>query len=153
MLTHVIKYSLKIWLTSVFAAPILFYISLICWVSTYRSNAVALFPWAFLIYIGMVFAQLVFSLLIWIIFTGVILAVIRIPTTGITKTIIIFVTGLLLTAGPFVAVIILLDFNNEDSGLAYTLMACNCACVGFGVWFYKLKLLQPNPPPQNFEII
>jgi len=144
MLSLIIKYSLNVWLTSVFAAPVVFYISLICWISPYKSNAAALFPWAFLVYIGMVLAQLAFSLFIWIIFTLTILAVTKIPANGFTKTIIICLIGLLLTSGPFVAAIILLHFNNEDTAMAYLLMGSNCVCVGFGIWFYKLKLPGPD---------
>jgi hypothetical protein len=43
--------------------------------------------------------------------------------------------------------------NNSDIGFTIAMIGCNCACIGFGVWFYKLKLPQPELSSPNEEII
>src|ERR1700733_3009366 len=93
---NVIKYSLKIWLTSVVVAPMLQLIVLFFWENSYKSDTPDLFPMAFFVYLGMVLAHLVFSFFIWVIFTLLILAVVRIAASGMVKTIVIFAIGLLL---------------------------------------------------------
>jgi len=152
MTVNVIKYSLKVWLTSVCGAPALHLIVLFFWESSYKSNIPDLFPMTLFIYIGMVLAQLAFSFFIWVLFALLILIIVKISASGMIKTIIIFSIGILLACAPFFAAIISLDFTTGDAGIALVLMACNCACIGFGVWFYKLKLPQPDlasPNPEN----
>jgi hypothetical protein len=154
MLSSIIKYSLKIWLTSVMVAPLSFL--MIEFIQEYppRQDIVELFSSGITVYAALMLFHLIFSAITWFVFTAVIGLVVLIPANTGLKTCIIFIAGVLLTAGTFFATILPINAYQlmQDKELII-LMACNCLCIGGGVWFYKLKLPQPDPIVENKEII
>jgi hypothetical protein len=143
-----------VWLTSVVGAPTLFLIILFFRQYPPQINIAEFFSSGLLMYIALALLQLILSSLTWLVFSMIIGLVLLIPVNGLIKTVLIFLSGILLTIGSFVATILPFDFYNGQGDKEFViLMACNCFCIGFGVWFYKLKLPQPDPPFQNREII
>lgn len=138
MKVHTILYSLKVWATSVFVAPVLFFIA----------SALRLFPQfngmfrsffaELTMYPVYVLFGLVLSFVTWLIFWFTIAIWELIPFTPLVRTWFICLTGILLTIITFIATLIPVNFfnvNNND----FILMLSNCICIGFGTWYFKLQ--------------
>jgi hypothetical protein len=148
---NVIKYSLKVWLTSVVAAPFLILTIVYCQdYSPSMDFKESILPGLCMCLVFIVF-ELIFSAVTWIVFTIVVGRVLSIHANGIQKTWIIFVAAILLTAGTCAVILVPFGFleNSSDLSFAALLTGSNCACIGFGVWFYKLKIPEPVMPFQN----
>nr|WP_067062770.1 hypothetical protein [Mucilaginibacter sp. L294] len=140
MQSNSFTYSLKVWLTSVVLAPVIFFIidastnKYYPGFGNYFSNE---FP--FLI-ICIIFCG-VFSFLTWVIFLFIIKGFIASwsPLRQIKH--LIVVAGVVLTAGTFASV--MPEAFNIHNGFFY-LMLANCVCVAGGSYFYKLEIT-PKP--------
>ena len=155
MLVNIIKYSLKVWLTGVVVAPFLILIFIYCQDYSLSMNFKESILPGLGIYLICIVFELVFSFITWIVFMLAIRLIIKLPCTALKKTMAIFITGILLTVATFASIMLPLGFfdNNSDIGFTIAMIGCNCACIGFGVWFYKLKLPQPSPAVETGEII
>lgn len=138
MIIKSLLYSLKIWLTSVFAAPFLLLLV----------NAIRNVPGLNLSlgspenYICDVFLvgvfQLIFSFCTWIVFLLVIFLALKFITNAKIRTWTIFLTGILLTSATFY-LLLFRGFTACIHSEYFPLMLCNCFCIGSGTWIYKLN--------------
>ncbi|ASU35808.1 hypothetical protein [Mucilaginibacter xinganensis] len=134
-----LTYSLNIWLTSVVVAPVLFLIVTSTMKGSHLINAVDV-PESISICCLLMLVQLIFSLLTWLLFMLIIKAIVNLCDYERLWKPLIFITGILLTAGSFRAVFSDI-FSNADE--LFYLMLCNCVCIGAGTLFYKLKSIIP----------
>jgi hypothetical protein len=126
-------YSLKVWLSSVLLAPLI-YIFIQSWVD-FNSVTADTFS-AF--YPIVVFAELIFSLFTWLIFWGVIEVSGIFLMNRLTRKWVIFISSVILSASTFLLLcwpVTRHSFNDIffDVGL------CNCVCIGAGCWFFRLR--------------
>jgi len=138
MTSNTFLYSLRVWLTSVVSAPILFILIEICrgklrWPTPGVAIGSVLDMWLF--YVAF---ELFFSLATWLLFYLVITVLCRHIFRPRIRTTIICITGILFTIITF-RVTLLQDgfFNDNNNYLG--LMICNCLCIGAGSLLYKLK--------------
>jgi len=136
-------YSLKVWLTSVLAAPALFVlISFLIdgtdkWgIFNENSNG----PFFYFIFVIFGF---IFSFITWITFLLTIVLIKRYCTDDQLKKWLICFSGILLTIATFCLVMGPKDLFNDSDGFS-NLMYANCACISWGVWFYKLRTAPPE---------
>ncbi|MDR6945060.1 hypothetical protein [Mucilaginibacter pocheonensis] len=134
-----IVYSFKVWLTSVIAAPIIFF--LINFISTgISSNIFQLVNFLFYLYI--VLATAVASVITWLIFYAIIYFVSRSGWPNRIGLLAIFSSSELLVVVTFKLFLVLL--NGFDNTTFNTLMLCHCICIGGGILYYKFE-------PENSE--
>jgi|SRR6185437_2890256 len=147
MVYNVFKYSLKVWLTSVVLAPVLLHV-----IMYYRGEVNSL-PEAFAD--SLVFSLFeFFSFITWLVFSVVIMVILALAGKQTLKIWLIFIAGILLTAGTFLATILSpQDLCGNSNPMFLILMICNCACIGWGTWFYKLKPVTPVDEPALIENI
>jgi len=135
-----LTYSLNIWLTSVVVAPVLFLIITSTMNGQHLINAVDVAESVSLCCLLML-VQLIASSLTWLLFMLIIKAIINLCDYERLWKPLIFITGILLTAGSFRAVFSDIFYNVDE--FLY-LMLCNCVCIGAGTWIYKLKAIIPG---------
>jgi len=132
-----LKYSLKVWLTSVVVSPALFVMVLAL---AGKMDLAEMFREGlrgFSFYFLMVAFSFIFSFITWIAFLLVILVVnIHCKRHHLVKWLIFF-SGMGLTAGSFLLVLGPHEIFHDEFGI---LMGANCACIGWGVWFYRAEL-------------
>lgn len=131
---NALKYSLKIWLTSVLVSPgvhfLGLYLSQQVDISGVRNNAI----WIFKEYIFLVVFQLIFSSVTWFVFCLMIALITRFLKHRFLQTILIFAIGIILTISTFYLTLPDVEMVNRLN----TLMYANCFGIGCGVWYYKL---------------
>ncbi|MDO3641602.1 hypothetical protein [Mucilaginibacter sp. L3T2-6] len=139
MTSNTFLYSLRVWLTSVVTAPILFILIEICrgrlsWQTPEVTIGSVINIWLF--YAAF---ELFFSLATWFLFYIVITILARHILRPHLRMTIIFITGVLFTIVTF-RVTLLQDgfFNDNNNYLG--LMICNCFCIGAGSLLYKLRV-------------
>lgn len=133
---NTLTYSLKVWLTSVAAAPFLS----ITILTIYDKTNFSILPESFLsglwMYILFTIAGFIFSVATWVVFWLVVkVATNCVPEFSVRQWL-IFIAGILLTAATFFVL-----FSPFRDSLFLILMLCHCTCIGWGTWFYKLKQL------------
>ncbi len=133
MILKSIKYSLKIWLSSVAIAPVLFLSieALISKTPNAFSNQFGMYP-------IIAFYQAIFSFITFVIFTVIIILITNLYKGKVSVKWPVCIAGILLTVGTF-AIVFFPDGVIGDYEFFY-LMLCNCACIGGGVWFYRLTV-------------
>ena len=152
MTSNTFSYSLKVWLTSVVSAPILFLL-----IEISRGKLSWQAPG---VIIGSVFNmclfyaafELFFSLLTWLLFYIVISVLVRYILRPRLRMTIIALAGIVFTIITF-RVTLLQDgfFNDNNNYLG--LMICNCFCIGAGSLLYKLKVAWFMEPGINWKEI
>ena len=129
-------YSLRIWLTSVGLAPVIYL--LIRWyterndhssLNDYLSGQITIYA------ICLVFGG-IFSVITWVIFIFVIEMLVRCFPLLPQLKLIIALAGMLLTIGTFSLFFSFPGFGNE----LFYLMLSNCICIAAGSFFYKLSV-------------
>jgi hypothetical protein len=130
-------YSLKVWLTSVVAAPLLsviiMYLKLIPG-SADGFDFIYSGPELYLVFTAFGF---LFSFATWVAFWIITKAATLYVSQPVLMRWLIFAAGILLTTATF-CIVFPHDLFQVNS-VFRILMVCNCACIGGGVWFYKLK--------------
>jgi len=137
MISSKFLYSLKVWLTSVVVAPILFSGIRISIPGLYRETGVELLSKFFESCFGLIFIELFFSFVIWLIFLVAVQIIVTCVSNEILRRWTLFITGLVLTMAPFIILMPwgeILDITDFFTGI----MLCNCFCISWGVWYYKL---------------
>ena len=148
MVYNVFKYSLKVWLTSVVLAPVLLHL-----IMYYRGEVNSLLE-AFGESIVFSLFELFFSFITWLMFSVIIMVILVLEGKQTLKIWLIFIAGVLLTIGTFLATILSpQDLRGNSNPVFLILMLCNCACIGWGTWFYKLKPVTPVDEPALIENI
>ncbi|SDE54855.1 hypothetical protein SAMN05216464_107119 [Mucilaginibacter pineti] len=128
-------YSLKIWLTSVFLAPLIYIV-----VTSFKENYQdlgTLISNQFSNYVMCVFFGSLFSFFTWVLFfLTVKITTLHASSIKQSKSIISLI-GALLTVGTF-ALFLSPSISIHDD--FFYLMVGNCICISGGSWFYKLKV-------------
>lgn len=130
-----LKYSLKVWLTSVLASPVLFTLILCVRQLTDISDILSRGIGIVSMYIFLVIGQLLFSIITWLAFLLLIIIIKRFKIQECLRTTLIFVTGIILIVGTFYLMLAPFDLLLDDLA---NLMYANCIGIGWGVWYYKL---------------
>ena len=142
-----LKYSLKVWLTSVVIAPVLYSVLGAILYPSYRLGMQTVIN--FLTdYLGMVLFSLWFSFVTGLIFWLMVVLIVRFCYDENLKKWWIFLIGISLTIGTFTFALGPWTLVPDKFGL---LLYANCACIGWGVWFYRLntpRLLQNDRAEQ-----
>lgn len=126
-------YSLKVWLFSVFLAPLIYIIA----ESIYNPGAFISEP-AIEIYILTVLFELAFSFITWLIFWMIIVIAIKYLSNKIIIKWLIFILGIILTVLTFIS---LSSGENPFSfhDIYWGIMLYNCLCIGIGTWLFGLS--------------
>lgn len=148
MTSNTFSYSLKVWLTSVVSAPLLF-----IFIEIFRGKLNLRGPGILIGYIVNTWLfdaafELFFSLATWLVFFLTIMVITRHVHALKLRTAVICLIGILFTIITF-RVTLLQDgfFNDNNNYLG--LMVCNCFCIGAGSLFYKLKIAWFMEPEMN----
>jgi hypothetical protein len=134
-----------VWLTSVGAAPVLFLLAMFYQEDNYKVNIVQSLNNGMHMYVPMALCELISSSPVCLVFSGFISLILLLPFRPGFKRWLMFVCGIGLTVGLFLFILQLLGcsadiFSRED----ITLLISNCACIGWGVWFYDLEPVVPQ---------
>ena len=127
---HSLFFSLKVWLSSVFIAPLIYSV-LVLSLTPGKSSSFA----GFAIYPVMILFELIFSFITWLIFWAVtVLISTRLKDWRLRKYAILF-SGIILTIGTF---LLFLEPGNTFSfdDIFFDMMLCNCFCIGAGCWLF-----------------
>lgn len=137
------NYSLKVWLTSVLAAPVLYSIAQ-HYLQLHQDDdgsILQVYPIIIMIEAGLSFAG-------WLVFWGITALSQRFLAGSTRKKNLLFAVGMLLTINVFV----LSPLRNGDfafNDIAFDLMLCNCLCVGAGCFIFRLE----PPLSGNLDLI
>jgi hypothetical protein len=137
MNTNSILYSLRVWLTSVFLAPLVFVMVETFKNQSYQPGFAGFISEKATEYLGCVIFGGIFSFFTWVIFILIIKGLITALSGYPQLKMIIVITGVLLSAGTF-AVFLPESFRFYNE--FFYLMSANCMCIGGGAWFYKLEI-------------
>jgi uncharacterized membrane protein len=138
MVYNSLKYSLKVWLTSVLVSPLIF-VLLLCLKQTkditeiFNNELSLLFG-----YVTFVFVQMILSCVTWFLFWIFILLMASSQLSQRIRIWAIFFVAMILTVGTFALILLPFDSSNDRDGLI-NLMYANCMGIGWGVWYYKLE--------------
>jgi hypothetical protein len=150
MILKTLIYSTKVWLTSIIVAPLPSTIYILRSQYPLESGRMELLNDGLYMYFLLILGQLLYSALTWILFTIVTYLILSIPAKEILQTSIVFIIGLLLTVGSFMATVLPLDsFNDRSKSQLVFLMICDCSCIGWGIWFYRPKLKGQRSASEN----
>jgi intracellular septation protein A len=133
MIHYSLSYSLKVWLTSVLAAPLILIATDYCF---YHKSID--FNSMFQIYFMLTIAGAIFSLITWLIFWGAANLACHYIPDSIKRKLIMCFSGIILTI-----ITCLLIFLEDDMGLSlddtiiYIILAY-CMCIAAGSLFYNL---------------
>lgn len=139
MTFNIFKYTLKVWLSSVACAPLLYVIIMffkggITGQGFRETVSSVISLWSFYAIL-----ELFFSAATWLVFSITVILLVRyIPNEGkrIWAT---FGSGILLTVITFRVTLLQDGFFNDNSIFIY-MMLSNCFFIGAATWFYRLKL-------------
>jgi len=127
-------YGLKIWLSTAFAAPLIYgSFELVISHDTLE-------PGYILIYFILVFFELLFSLLTWALFLAVIKPVVELVPNNIERKTLISTWGVLLTAATFY--FFSRSLSIPWNGYFIALTAIYAGCIGAASWIFRLE---PRP--------
>ena len=138
MNSNIFQYSLRVWLTSVIGAALVFLlITMVKEPNLSQSfwQAIGSFLSDWLFFAGF---QLLFSLATWLVFYLAILLIVRRVHNHRTRLWIISAVGIVLTIVTFKLTLLQGGWFNNNRGFAY-LMLANCFFIGAGSWFYELR--------------
>ena len=127
------NYTLKVWLTSVLLAPLI-YSAAQHFVGLQQpddGDVLALYP-------IIVLLELILSFITWLVFWGITALCLRFLSSTRRQKQLLFAAGIILTINTF----ILIAFPENGfsiSDIWFDLMLCNCLCIGAGSLIYKLK--------------
>jgi len=137
MLREAIKYSLKVWLTSVLVSPIIYFI-IDFYQQTGRHYAmVDSIEWALPFYLLFVIIEAILSAVIWVVFAAMIGITLELVRVEQWLKPIMCLWGVSLNIGTFL--LFARPRLNDPSDMGFILMVSNTAIVGWSCWFYNLK--------------
>jgi hypothetical protein len=131
-----LKYSLKVWLTCVAVAPLIFILFL-----TLQNASPSDFgetTWSVENYMTFIVFETCFSLPTWGIFWFLVIAAKRCFKNIYQTKFALFLGGIFLTVATFFVFMGPADFFASPADMFY-LMWANGLCIGAGVWFYRLE--------------
>jgi len=136
------RYSLKVWSTSVIAAPVLAFILYALFSKTgfaeFRDQPVtAIIPWTFFY----ILFQFLFSLPVWLFFWLIISIIIKTMSNSRDQRLLISLIGMLLTVGAFLFVFGQRALFEYKSVFCYLLYS-NCFFIGAGAWYFDLTSVE-----------
>jgi uncharacterized membrane protein HdeD (DUF308 family) len=131
-----LDFTLRVWLTSVLVAPAI-YIIVQWYVDSINNVANREYLNPFM-YLMVVIFELIFSFVIWLIFWGIVEAVVFYCHTKELQRWLIFISAMILTIVPLA---LLGDFESviDYKNWMFTPMVANALCIGCGCWLYKLE--------------
>ncbi len=135
---NTIKYSLKIWLTSVLVSPLLFFVIILCKEGIYNSDLLHSISSDLLVYMLFVTAEILLSYGSWLTFLAAVSVLIVLPVKQALRKRLTHLTALLLTIVPFWAILYPGGSFLEIDYYIY-FMLCSCVCTCDAVRYYKLK--------------
>ncbi len=142
MIQKLFKYSFRVWITSVLVAPAIYIIAS----ALLRYSTITFSPNSsdnvFEVYLLFVFCGALFSVATWLVFYLVIWLIANVCPAELRK-IFIFLFGVALTPATFIVVFGVHTAFNPHEDLSI-LMYANTLCIGAGVWFYDLKIIDEN---------
>jgi hypothetical protein len=140
MKNDILIYSLKVWLTSVVVAPLLFLTAMLIKDGLRFSSQTDLLRTGICLYLLYIAFGLFFSIITWLVFWLLIELVVFYILKPAIMCWIIFFTGISLTAATFLlATIFFFPIGLVVDPAFLVLMLCYCFCIGCGVWLYKIK--------------
>jgi predicted membrane-bound mannosyltransferase len=137
MIYNSFKYSLKLWLTSVFIAPLLFLVLVLFQKGVHDSEFLKSIPESVFMYVMLLGFEVKSSALLWALFTGIIIINLVFSFKTKLKEWLIVLAAILLCIGASMVKVSPIGFFGKTDD--FSLMLCNCACIVWGVWLYKLK--------------
>jgi len=132
-------YSLKVWLTSVALAPIIYLCIEACIKKNYYASFTAFLNEQIGIYVMCILFGGLFSLLTWLLFFVIIKFVIIYLNRAWGIKYLLSLIGALLTIGTFAIFFPVLDVHTEF----FYLMVANCICISGGSLYYHLEIQRP----------
>jgi len=130
MTYHSLRYSLKVWLSSVFLAPLIYDIIQFFFNRAQPDAVTNLYPVVILF-------ELIFSFFTWLIFWGITVITRRFLDQRYLRRILLSVIGIILTIATFV----LITFPNipiSINDIAFSLTLSNCICIGIASLAFNL---------------
>lgn len=130
MTYHSLRYSLKVWLSSVFLAPLIYDIIQFFFNRSQPDTITNLYPVVILV-------ELIFSFFTWLTFWGITVIARRFLDKRYLRRILLSVIGIILTIGTFVLITfpnILISIND----IAFSLTLSNCICIGIASVAFNL---------------
>jgi hypothetical protein len=137
MIQNSFKYSLKLWLTSVFVAPVLFLVLVLFQKGVHDSEFLKSIPESIFMYVMLLGFEVKSSVTVWIIFTAITAFNLLFSFKTRLREWLIVLAGILLCIGASMVKVSPIGFFGKTDD--FSLMLCNCACIVWGVWLYKLK--------------
>ena len=125
-------YSLKVWLSSVFLAPLI-YLFIQWWLGSKQISSDPIFK----LYPIMVFFELIFSFFIWAIFWGIIEISGVFLINKLIRKWLIFISSIILAASTSLVLCWPVS-RHSFNDIFFDVGICNCVCIGAGCWFFKL---------------
>jgi hypothetical protein len=134
-----IKYSLKVWLTSVAVAPLLVLFIMSCQqYAVYYMDFQQSFSSIIICYVPFVLIEFILSLITWLLFMVVIKVTVTYLSSQFVMKLIIFFAGIILTIATFLVILSPEDIFNADNAFPQILY-CNCFCIGWCTLYYDLN--------------
>jgi hypothetical protein len=137
MIQNSFKYSLKLWLTSVFVAPVLFLVLVLFQKGVHDSEFLKSIPESIFMYVMLLGFEVKSSVTVWIIFTAITAFNLLFSFKTRLREWLIVLAGILLCIGASMVKVSPIGFFGKTDD--FSLMLCNCACIVWRVWLYKLK--------------
>jgi hypothetical protein len=137
MIQNSFKYSLKLWLTSVFVAPVLVLVLVLFQKGVHDSEFLKSIPESIFMYVMLLGFEVKSSVTVWIIFTAITAFNLLFSFKTRLREWLIVLAGILLCIGASMVKVSPIGFFGKTDD--FSLMLCNCACIVWGVWLYKLK--------------
>ena len=138
MIYNSFKYSLKLWLTSVFIAPLLFLALVLFQKGAHDSEFLKSIPESVFMYVMLLGFEVKSSVIVWMIFTAIITFSLLFSFQARLREWLIVLAAILLCIGASMVKVSPIGFFGKTDDFSLTL--CNCACMVWGVWLYKLEL-------------
>jgi len=142
MNTNSVLYSLKVWLTSVVLAPVIYLIISVCQSQNHYLSSFNFISEQVSTYVMFLLAGGLLSFITWILFIFIIkIITLYFQSVNIIKSI-VAISGVLLTFGTF-AVFMPMPINPYND-FFYLILAYG-GCIAGGAYFYKLEISQLEP--------
>ena len=147
MKDYALSYSFKIWITSVFLSPF------ICAIIEYALsfNRSERFT-AFEVYPVIIIAELIFSLITWLVFWGTTTLALRFIENTNHRKLVLLLTGVIFTILTYLAFFFDEIVFRTDSFI-FEMMVSNCLCIAAGSLFFKLGSMDDPVPGLDDTVV
>ena len=127
-----LRYSLRVWLSSVMVAPLI-YIIIQSYTGADKFNSDA----GMGMYPIIVLIEVMFSFATWLVFWGITELTAIYLTKPLIRKWLLFGVAMLATIGTFL-LIARMDIRISIHDITFDMMLSNCLCIGAGCWFFSL---------------